>query len=476
MAVERVAIERNFDSWRRAARRLLVREVPPQNVMFDDGGDALLPGLAEESEPPEVTDAVTRVPKRFVQNARVAADHREPGRWSFLYGMLWRIGVGGEHDLMANLSDPDVVRLDSMVKSIRRDVHKMHAFVRFRKIEDDGIERYVAFHRPDHYIVRRVAPFFRERFGGMKWAILTPDESVSWDGKKLAFGNGADPSAAPDEDGLESAWLTYYANVFNPSRPKVRAMKSELPVRHWRTLPEAAIIPDLLREAKGRSDEMVAKTQRNMGKKPTAEPFIPESRSIDAMREAIKACEGCELCCNGSTQAVFGEGPSDATCIMVGEQPGDTEDVAGRPFVGPAGQLMNELLEEAGLDRKKVYVTNTVKHFHFVNKGKFRLHQKPMARHVNACKPWLEAEFEAIKPPMIVALGSTAAQAIMGRQFRVTQSRGEVMKSEYADWFMATIHPSAILRVPDDAMRAQAKADFVADMRTVARELARRGG
>ena len=467
--MRRVPIARDFDSWRRAARRLLAADVPPDQVAFDDGDATLLPGLTEDADDPAVGGPVLNVPKRFVALAKLAADGRDEDRWGFLYGLLWRLR--DDRRLMDNLSDPDVRRLDRMAASVRRDVHKMHAFVRFRKVDaDDGTPRYVAFHRPDHRIVRRVAPFFRERFGGMRWAILTPDESVSWDGHRLCFGRGVPASEAPAEDALEGVWLTYYANVFNPARPKVRAMKGELPVRHWRTLPEAAIIPDLLREARGRTEDMVAATARNAKPKGAAE-FVPADPTIESMKAAVQGCKGCDLCCNGSTQAVFGEGPAEARCVMVGEQPGDTEDRVGRPFIGPAGQLMDELLDEAGVDRKLVYVTNTIKHFHFVHKGKFRLHQKPMARHVTACKPWLEMELAVIKPPMLVALGSTAAQAVMGRDFRVTQSRGEPMESTYAPWFMATIHPSAILRIPEDADRARARADFVADMRLVAAKM-----
>jgi DNA polymerase len=465
--VRRVAIEPDFESWRRAARALLVEGVPPEAVWFDDGSQSVLPGLIDEPVEPTAAGALA-VPKSFVTDAKVAADHRDPERWQFLYGLLVRCAT--DRRVMDNLTDPDVVRLARMVKSIRRDVHKMHAFVRFRKVEPDsgsGRPSYVAFHRPDHYIVRRVAPFFRERFGGMRWAILTPDASVSWDGHRLCFADGVPASAVPEEDALDDVWRTYYASIFNPARPKVRAMKAELPVRHWATLPEARIIPDLLRQARSRSDAMIAKTAANPRPEGAA-GFIPESASIESLSKAVQGCRGCELCDNGSTQAVFGEGPSDARCVFVGEQPGDTEDRVGRPFVGPAGQLMDELLDEAGLDRRQVYVTNTVKHFHFVNKGKFRLHQKPMARHVTACKPWLEAELNVLRPPMLVALGSTAAQALMGRDFRVTKSRGEVMKSPHADWFMATIHPSAILRIPDDADRERARADFVADMRKVA--------
>jgi uracil-DNA glycosylase family protein len=179
------------------------------------------------------------------------------------------------------------------------------------------------------------------------------------------------------------------------------------------------------------------------------------------------------LCCQGATQAVFGEGPAGAPCVLVGEQPGDAEDKAGKPFVGPAGRLMDELLEEAGLDRRVVYVTNAVKHFRFEQRGKRRLHSKPLTRHINACLPWLEAEAKALNPRMMVALGGTAAQAIMGSGFKVTKQRGKVLRCPYAPWFMATLHPSAILRVPDAEARREARAMFIDDMRIVARELAR---
>ena len=206
--------------------------------------------------------------------------------------------------------------------------------------------------------------------------------------------------------------------------------------------------------------------------KPSAADFLPARLTLPAMKKAVQACRGCDLCCQpGVTQAVFGEGPESATCVMVGEQPGDTEDRAGRPFVGPAGQLLDELMDEAGVNRREVYVTNAVKHFRFELVGQRRIHAKPLARHVNACLPWFEAEAKVLQPKMVVALGSTAAQAIMGRDFRVTRDRGKVTSCPYAPWFLATIHPSAILRIPDDAARHEARAAFVQDMRTVARRL-----
>lgn len=199
----------------------------------------------------------------------------------------------------------------------------------------------------------------------------------------------------------------------------------------------------------------------------SAEPFVPESRSLRTLRNAAKGCRGCPLWKIG-TQTVFGEGPPDARVIMVGEQPGDREDRAGRPFVGPAGQLLDQALGGAGIDRTTVYVTNAVKHFKWEPMGKRRLHKKPNAREVAACRPWLEAELESIKPEVLVALGATAAQSLMGAKFRVTQERGKIFHDVLGvPAFVATLHPSAILRMDADD-RASALAGFVDDLRVVA--------
>lgn len=216
--------------------------------------------------------------------------------------------------------------------------------------------------------------------------------------------------------------------------------------------------------------------------KVTAADFIPEpppgkrKLSLPLLAEAVQECRGCDLCCAGATQAVFGEGPRDAKLIFVGEQPGDQEDRQGRPFVGPAGQLLAGVLEDVGIAREQVYVTNAVKHFKFVMRGKRRLHQKPNATEVNACRPWLEKEFELIHPAMAVALGATAAQSMFGNQFRITKSRGEVFESPWAPWSMATLHPSAVLRMPDAAAREAARASFTADLAKAAEQLAKING
>jgi DNA polymerase len=192
------------------------------------------------------------------------------------------------------------------------------------------------------------------------------------------------------------------------------------------------------------------------------------------MREAAQSCRGCELYCN-ATQAVFGEGPKNALVMFVGEQPGDQEDKAGKPFVGPSGQILDDMLEKARIPRDEVYVTNAVKHFKFEQRGKRRMHSTPSAREVAACRPWLEAEIKVVNPTMIVCLGATAAKSLLGASFRLTKHRHELIENPWAPWLLATNHPSALLRIPDDAARDQAKADFLKDMKIVARQLQKEG-
>jgi uracil-DNA glycosylase family protein len=204
---------------------------------------------------------------------------------------------------------------------------------------------------------------------------------------------------------------------------------------------------------------------------PSAEDFLPERRTMTALREAAADCQGCSLYRN-ATQTVFGEGPRSAEVIMVGEQPGDREDLAGKPFVGPAGRVLSESLEEAGIDRRDVYVTNAVKHFKFERRGKRRIHKRPTAEEIRACRPWLDAELDAVKPKAVVALGATAAQALFGRSFRVTKERGRPVDSELAGVAMATVHPSSILRAPDDESRREERKAFVSDLRSLAKALA----
>jgi DNA polymerase len=199
----------------------------------------------------------------------------------------------------------------------------------------------------------------------------------------------------------------------------------------------------------------------------TAAEYVPERLSLPTLREAVQGCRGCPLYAD-ATQAVFGEGAAHAEVMLVGEQPGDKEDLAGRPFVGPAGRLLDEALAEAGIDRSHAYVTNAVKHFKWQGRGKRRIHQKPTWSESVACRPWLEAELAAVRPRVVVALGATAAQSLLGKDFRVTKQRGEAVDSPLAEHVVATVHPSSILRQRDEEARRVELAAFVDDLRVVA--------
>ena len=452
----------DLKTWRDAARALLVEGVRPERVLWTDG-DALFGGevIREDGSGFEVS-------KKFLETAREVACHRDGEKWGLLYRVLWRL-THGEKELLEVEVDDDVRRLMLMAKTVHRDVHKMHAFVRFRRVENDAGEHYVAWHRPDHLIVRRASSFFLSRFGVMRWTILTPDESVSWDGNELKFGNGVPRREAPAGDELEDLWKAYYAATFNPARVKLKQMRKEMPVRHWATLPETAVIDELLKDAPRRVEEMMKKAA--CPTTTSAADFLPSKLELPVLAAAARKCRGCGIYCN-ATQTVFGEGPGDAVCMFVGEQPGDQEDLAGKPFVGPSGELLDGAMEEAGVPRDQVYVTNAVKHFKWEPRGKRRLHAKPSAREVAACRPWLEAEIKVVKPRMIVCLGATASQSLMGSGFRLTQHRGEIQKETgWADWLLATVHPSSLLRMPDAEARRAAREQFVSDMKLVARQL-----
>lgn len=203
----------------------------------------------------------------------------------------------------------------------------------------------------------------------------------------------------------------------------------------------------------------------------SAADFLPDRKTLKTLSEAAKDCQGCELYRN-ATQTVFGAGAAQAKVLLVGEQPGDQEDLAGAPFVGPAGRLLDEALAAAGIDRRDAYVTNAVKHFKWTPRGKRRLHAKPSSREIAACRPWLSAEIDVVRPRVIVCLGATAAQALLGRTFRVTKSRGQLLEGADSRWVLATYHPSAVLRAPDEERRHQMRDELIADLTVVARALA----
>jgi uracil-DNA glycosylase len=374
----------------------------------------------------------------------------------------------GERHLLADAADPLIRRLNRMAKSVRRDLHKMTAFVRFRLVRDEDGDRYIAWFEPEHHVLRRAADFFRDRFAAMRWSILTPKGSLHWDGAQLAFGAAVGRAQAPQGDALEAWWRAYYRATFNPARVNPRLMQAEMPRRYWRNLPEASLIPGLLEDAERRTDRMLAApaTQPRPAKPAVIHSATAPAGSLDALAAEARGCERCPLFAH-ATQTVFGEGPVDAPVGFVGEQPGDQEDLTGRPFVGPAGQMFDRALAEAGLDRSRAYVTNAVKHFKFTLRGKKRIHNKPSGYEIEHCRWWLDKELALIAPGLTVALGASAARALTGREVTISHVRGRLLTLPGGRAGFVTVHPSYLLRLPDVAAQRAEYARFVADLRIV---------
>lgn len=454
------------DAWRAQARVALRAGLPPDAVDWLEGDAPGLLAAPDVAGAPVVASA-PRVSSAFLQLAGQVACHRDPQRFGLLYALLWRL-AHGEPRLMTNPADAQVQQAFALAQAVRREAHKMKAFVRFREVPG-AQDSFVAWLEPEHRIVDRVAPFFARRFAGMRWAILTPYRSALWNGSALTFGDGAQRSDAPPDDAHEDLWRTYYAHIFNPARLNPRMMRQEMPVKYWKHLPEAQLLPTLVREAGRRVQEMAQRDYRAPRRRIPAPKIEPphddalREQSLASLRRASSGCRDCELW-QHATGTVFGEGPQDARILLLGEQPGDMEDLSGRPFVGPAGQLLDRALAELGLQRDQLYLTNAVKHFRFERRGKVRLHRNPEPSHVQACRTWLAREIETIRPQIIVCLGATAALAVFGGQFRLMERRGTWEQLHDGTWAFATVHPAWILRQRDPAAREQAYRNWLADL------------
>ena len=472
MAVATLAGETDFDGWRRAARAFREAGVAPAEARFVVGGSGQGGLFDVTAPPPPAGEPAFSVPRAFVETAQAVVLHRSDDRFDLLYRLLWRLR--DEPELMRVVSDRDVADALERAKNVSRASHKMKAFVRFRQVEDDRGEAWIAWFEPAHRVLEATAPFFARRFATMRWSILTPDGAAHWDGAALDFGPPATRDMAPAEDEMEEFWRTYYASTFNPARLKTQAMRAEMPKRYWKNLPEAALIPELVAQSAVRTEAMVAapapdpnrrleKTLSRLARDASFdEGFVPST--LQELDVAVQACRRCPLW-RDATQGVCGTGPRKARLMIVGEQPGDQEDLAGRPFVGPAGKVLDAALDEAGIDRDDVFVTNAVKHFKHEPRGKRRLHRTPNAAEVSACRWWLDAERRLVRPRVILAMGATAGLGVLGRKPAVTKERGRPIALGDGAAALLTVHPSYLLRLPDAAAKAAERARFVADLK-----------
>ncbi len=477
MRTVRLENETDFAGWKAVARRLRMGGVEPASVRFVTAG-SFQGGLFDadgEGSVVAVDDAFV-VPRAFMETAGDLILHRAPDRFDLMYRLLWRLR--DEPDLMRVVSDPDVAAAAERVKNVRRASHKMKAFVRFRETSDAQGDRWVAWFEPAHRVLEKTAPFFARRYSTMRWTILTPDGTAHWDGDGLVFGPPGRQEEAPQDDEVEEFWRTYYASTFNPARLRTRMMQSEMPKRYWKNLPEASLIPELVASAATRTEVMVSEPSSLPNEKfrrlrppsvdRTATDELVVSEPADLER-GVKNCRRCPLW-RDATQGVCGQGAREARLMIVGEQPGDHEDLAGQPFVGPAGQVLDAALAEAGVHRVGVYLTNAVKHFKHEPRGKRRLHKTPYAGEVQACRWWLDQERRLVKPRLIPAMGATAGLAVLGRKPSILSERGAVIETSDGARVLLTLHPAFVLRAPDPEARRRAYTTLVEDVRMAWKE------
>ncbi len=465
----------DLDGFRKAARTALALGIAPGSLEWTVSGEG---GALDLASPlPAVPDApAPRVPRPFVELAELAICNRARDRFRLLHSLLVRLQATPR--LLEDRSDPEVDAVSELAKAVSRDRHKMRAFVRFREAAADGGTQYIAWFEPTHHILRLNIGFFIRRFAAQRWTILTPELSAHWDGVGVHWLPGATREDAPTEDPVEAIWKTYYASTFNPARLKVKAMQAEMPKKYWRNLPEADLIPELIAGAEARMATMIDDGRFERGDRDArgagghfpharAAPAAAAAATIAELQAAAMACTRCVL--HGpATQTVFGEGPTDARLMIVGEQPGDQEDLAGRPFVGPAGQLLDQCLAEAGIDRSRAYVTNAVKHFKYQLRGKRRIHESPNAAEIQACRWWLDQERSTLKPGLVLMLGASAGRALLGRAVTVGRERGRPISLPDGAAGFLTVHPSYLLRIENPATQRAERQRFVDELRAAA--------
>jgi DNA polymerase len=459
MQVIRLASETDLAGWRTAARTLRARRMRPDEVIWTvEAGADLFDDMAAEA--PAGRCAFT-VPREFLQLAGAAILHRSDERFSLLYRLLWRLE--GE-PMVLWVADADTDKARDFARGVGKAARSMKAFVRFQPVAGEGgapaapTDVQVAWFEPAHRVTEVVAPFFARRYAERPFSLLTPDACAHWDTRSLSFTAGADPADAPPGDGLAGYWRARYAALFaaadgNPPGPAAigEAPREESPALAERASPATPnpsrrVLKAAMRTSRDAPYDAVALTD------------------LSEVQAALQFCRRCDLY-RDATQGVAGEGPQTARLMLVGEQPGDQEDLAGQPFVGPAGQVLDRALEAAGVPREATYVTNAVKHFKHELRGRKRLHKTPATGEVTACRWWLDNERHIVRPRVIVALGATAALSVTGKPTPVGKSRGRAIQLPDQAQAVVTYHPSFLLRAPDPDAKAKAFAEFVQDLK-----------
>lgn len=465
-------IDGGYASWRSQALRALAAGWPPEAVTWVERGSVTSVTTAQmpldyPTAAPVVYDDRTQgsgahsdsaslrvsVSSALASLLQDAALYRSPQRWALLYQILWRWWHGDR--AVASAADEDGARLHAMARSVRRAKHDMIAYVRFHRRGGAGMPEYLAWYEPEHEVLAYAAEHFAHRMGTSSWWIGTPQGAALWDGATLQLsavsGDAATIRTRAAVDEVESLWLAYYKSTFNPARLNETALHQHMPVRFWKHLPEGSLIPAMIADARSGARRVAqASAVRAMTGKQVAvdaqraQPSRPIPSSLDE-------CRRCELWRN-ATQAVPGHGPETARMMVIGEQPGDHEDLTGRAFVGPAGQVLDEALRRAGVPRDAVFLTNAVKHFKWIARGKRRLHKTPAQREVHACAHWLEQELARVRPAVIVTLGATALGAVLRRNVNLHDYLHAPVRLGDA-WLIATWHPSYALRVDGAAAR-----------------------
>lgn len=456
-----------MQAWRKAARLAISHRIPPQHIEWSGKQ-----GLFARTELPQTSGIVQiTVPQAFITLADAVIWHSDPERFALLYRALWQLAEGDITPLLH--ASPFGHKLNSMAKSVKRDIHKTHAFVRFRELPTQrNRRRFAAWFEPQHNTLEPSSHFFIERFSDMDWIIATPRLNARFVDGKLRFEPATSKPDLPD-DTSEELWATYFSNIFNPARIKIAAMRSEMPKKYWKNLPETRLIPDMLKHTEMRIEQM-----REAGATtPNPSAALISSRyraglprimdmpsNLEEARLAANHCRRCHLC-EQATQTVWGEGAVHADIMIVGEQPGDHEDLAGRPFVGPAGHILRTAIKQSGLDIKRMWITNAVKHFKYSIRNNRRLHENPNTGEIKSCRFWLDLELTYIQPRITLALGASAAFALTDNKQPLAERRGKIEAGIHGGPVLISWHPSYILRLQAPSEQEAVKRDLIQDLK-----------